>query len=68
MYTNTPADDVPSVYPSCRQCDSQVSRQFARVFGNNDDVVFACPNCASMADLPELASGTQTHQSPPTNE
>lgn len=63
MRLNTSVDDAPSMYPSCRQCDSQVSHQFARVFGNNDNVIFACPNCAPMADLPELASGTAKRQS-----
>lgn len=29
----------------CQRCGAQVSRKFARVFGDNDDTVHACTNC-----------------------
>jgi hypothetical protein len=53
----TPDSDARDGRTNCRTCNSQVSHQFARVFGDNDDVIFACPNCATMAELPHLASG-----------
>lgn len=37
----------------CRNCDSFVSRRFSRVFGDNDDVVHACPECNTFANLTE---------------
>lgn len=36
---------------SCRGCGTAVSRQFARVFGNNDDVVSACLECETNSGL-----------------
>lgn len=29
----------------CDRCDGYVSRDYARVFGDNDDRVASCPNC-----------------------
>lgn len=29
----------------CDRCDGYVSRDYARVFGNNDDRVLSCPHC-----------------------
>ncbi len=29
----------------CNRCDGYVSRDYARVFGDNDDRVTSCPNC-----------------------
>ncbi|MCL7417707.1 MAG: hypothetical protein M8354_07705, partial [Halalkalicoccus sp.] len=29
----------------CNRCDGYVSRDYARVFGDNDDQVVSCPNC-----------------------
>lgn len=29
----------------CQNCGSRVTLQFARVYGNNDDDVFACMKC-----------------------
>lgn len=31
--------------PRCRNCGAQRTKQFARVFGDNDDVIHACPDC-----------------------
>lgn len=33
--------------PRCTGCHDWVSRDFARVFGDNHDKVHACPNCTA---------------------
>lgn len=38
----------------CQTCERTVSRQFARVFGDNDDVVHACPHCATYREIAGL--------------
>lgn len=35
----------------CLSCDTYVSADFARVFGNNDDTIYACLNCTTLAAL-----------------
>lgn len=37
--------------PRCVTCDNQVTRQFARVFGDNRDVVHACPECSTYREM-----------------
>lgn len=37
--------------PSCQNCGSFVTVDFARVFGNNDDEVNGCPECTSFNQL-----------------
>ena len=37
--------------PSCVNCGNQVTRQFARVFGDNRDVVHACPECSTYREM-----------------
>lgn len=37
----------------CKQCGSFVTADFVRVFGNNSDQVFGCPDCMTYADLIE---------------
>lgn len=37
--------------PHCRNCDSHVTVQFARVFGNNQDAVHRCIDCAQYGTL-----------------
>jgi len=37
--------------PRCVSCGSQVTRQFARVFGDNRDVVHACPECSTYREM-----------------
>ena len=32
-------------------CGNQVTRQVARVFGDNRDVVHACPDCATYREM-----------------
>lgn len=51
---NPPVADT--VAPRCRNCGSQVTKRFARVFGDNDDVVHSCPECGTYADMPRGAA------------
>jgi RNase P subunit RPR2 len=36
---------------SCQNCGAYVTRTFARVFGDNHDVVHACLECSTMRAL-----------------
>jgi hypothetical protein len=36
---------------TCEACTSPVTRQFARVFGDNDGRIHACPACVDMATV-----------------
>lgn len=47
---------------SCETCGGVVTDDFARVFGTNQNQVFACPECASMRDIMDggAAAGTPT--------
>ena len=36
---------------TCISCGSAVSRQFARVFGDNHHRIAGCPECSSVEDL-----------------
>ncbi|ELZ08484.1 hypothetical protein C479_14133 [Halovivax asiaticus JCM 14624] len=36
---------APADGSTCRNCGNDVTKQFARVFGDNDDVVHRCPEC-----------------------
>lgn len=38
---------------TCLNCGQYVTPTFARVFGDNEDTVHACPNCASMRTIME---------------
>lgn len=35
----------------CQACGASVSAQFVRVFGGNDDAVYACPECSVWEDI-----------------
>ncbi|WP_458189651.1 DUF7563 family protein [Haladaptatus sp. NG-WS-4] len=35
----------------CQNCGSFITSEFARVFGNNDDVVFGCLECMSATEV-----------------
>lgn len=37
--------------PRCTNCGEHVTPQFARVFGDNEDVVRQCMDCVPNADL-----------------
>jgi protein-arginine kinase activator protein McsA len=36
---------------TCNNCGSDVTLTFARVFGANDDEVYACPECTTMTEI-----------------
>ncbi|MFC3476466.1 DUF7563 family protein [Halobacterium litoreum] len=42
--------------PRCRNCDSHVTLQFARVFGDNEDRVHSCIDCVPNAELDDGAA------------
>ncbi|ELZ07877.1 DUF7563 family protein [Natrialba aegyptia] len=35
----------------CRNCDTHVTQQFARVFGDNGDIVHGCPACTTYREM-----------------
>lgn len=35
----------------CQSCGGHVTEQFRRVFGNDDDVIYSCLDCATMREL-----------------
>lgn len=40
---------------TCRGCGATVTLQFARVFGDREDRISKCPNCATYRDLKDGA-------------
>ncbi|WP_247010599.1 DUF7563 family protein [Halorientalis litorea] len=40
-----------STNTTCRNCGSYVTESFTRVFGDNDDNVYACLECSTMRAL-----------------
>lgn len=59
QWTPTPHDDGPR----CRNCESHVLEQTARVFGDNQDRLFHCPHCLSVRDL-KFGAGTDPDYDP----
>lgn len=49
--------------PTCQHCGSQVTARFARVYGDNDNEVFACLNCHSGNDLVSGAAAFEDYES-----
>lgn len=51
---------------TCNNCDSFVTPDFARVFGDNDSSVYGCPECMDLWQLSEgraaVRSGEETYQ------
>lgn len=43
--------DKAGTMETCTNCGSAVSKEFAKVFGDNDDVVHICLDCASYGDI-----------------
>ena len=35
----------------CRNCGTHVTQQFARVFGDNGDIVHGCPSCTTYREM-----------------
>ncbi len=40
----------------CQNCDAAVTKRFARVFGDNEDIVHACPSCTSYREMTTAAA------------
>lgn len=40
----------------CQYCESFVSKEFIRVFGDHQGQVFACPNCTANAGIQQVSS------------
>ena len=62
----------PSVRPSsqpgenrCRNCGSFVTRDFARVFGNNYNEVFGCLECMSATNVKRGGARSKDAEVPP---
>lgn len=43
--------------PQCKECRSHVSEAFARVFGDRNGEVHACPECSVQAGIAEVSQG-----------
>lgn len=46
--------------PSCRNCGAHVTDQFARVFGDNEDIVHTCMGCGTTSKLGVQPNAAQT--------
>lgn len=38
-------------------CEGTVTEQFARVFGDNNDVIHHCPDCATVTEIKQGTGG-----------
>lgn len=47
----------------CQNCHSFVSVRFARVFGNNDNQVYACPDCTTAQVLRDGVASEESTES-----
>lgn len=47
--------------PTCERCGEHVSEGFARVMGDRDNCVHACPSCAENA-VGEAAAGFESQK------
>ena len=45
------ANENRTAAPRCVSCGTQVTKQFSRVFGDNQDVVHACPECSTYREM-----------------
>ncbi|WP_083865974.1 DUF7563 family protein [Natrinema gari] len=52
----TPTTESTTSAPRGQNCDAQVTQRFARVFGDNHDVVHACAECTDNRHLPREAA------------
>jgi hypothetical protein len=50
--------------PECNNCGGFVTPRFARVFGDNDDVVQGCVSCLTTAEMTGGRPGGRTRFSP----
>ena len=37
--------------PQCDECENHVTADFHRVFADNEDMLYGCPDCMSMTDI-----------------
>lgn len=56
VYNQIDAVCVVLTMPRCRNCESHVTVQFARVFGDNEDTVHNCMSCVPNAELDDGAA------------
>ena len=49
--TSTESDNSTMAETQCQNCDSFVTPQFARVFGNNQNQVFGCFDCMTATEV-----------------
>lgn len=47
---------------TCTNCGSAVSKEFTKVFGDNDDVVHICLNCTNYGDISSGKSAIPAHE------
>jgi len=50
-------DPTSGTDSQCWNCGAHVTPRFARVMGDNDDEVYACPRCQGFRELSEGAGG-----------
>jgi len=43
----------------CENCGSHISEDFARVFGNENKEVYACPKCSARSGIAEVSVSRQ---------
>lgn len=43
----------------CIECENKVTQQFARVFGDNYDNVYGCPECTTYRELANEQGGAK---------
>lgn len=50
---NPTADEDPDTgaREACQGCGESVTARFARVFGDNNDEIFACPACSTYREI-----------------
>ena len=46
----------------CRSCGTQVTRDFIRVFGDNNGAVYGCLECEAAAEIHKGAAAQETGQ------
>lgn len=47
----TPLDNSPAnEMKRCQECGSRVSPHWRKVFGNNEDEVYGCPDCTTSSE------------------
>ena len=49
--------------PQCDECENHVTADFHRVFSDNEDMLYGCPDCMSMTDIKDgKVTGLQSLQ------